>query len=108
MANIYPSTYPKEQNPDDPEFTVFELLKELPDNFHIFYSKKLVGTHGAKAETSTRDCALIASRKCGATTARLRFSAKAPPTVPSTLSAASIDREFRLEVPAARALIHWV
>ena len=51
MANIYPSTYPKEQNPDDPEFTVFELLKELPDNFHIFYSKKLVGTHGAKAET---------------------------------------------------------
>jgi len=51
MANIYPSTYPKEQNPDDPEFTVFELLKELPDDFHIFYSKKLVGTQGAKAET---------------------------------------------------------
>ena len=51
MAHLYPSTYPKENAHGDPEFEVFEILKELPDNFHIFYSKKLVGTKGAKAET---------------------------------------------------------
>ena len=51
MAHLYPSTYPKENALGDPEFEVFEILKELPDNFHIFYSKKLVGTKGAKAET---------------------------------------------------------
>ena len=52
MAHLYPSTYPKENALGDPEFEVFEILKELPDNFHIFYSKKLVGTKG---ESGDRD-----------------------------------------------------
>lgn len=51
MAKIYPPVYPSKANSDDPECAVFELLKELPDEFHVFYSKKIVGCKDAKAET---------------------------------------------------------
>jgi hypothetical protein len=44
MATLYPSTYPKAPNPEDPEFEVFEILKKLPDHYSVFYSKKFKGT----------------------------------------------------------------
>lgn len=44
MATIYPSVYPKAPNPEDPEFEVFEILRKLPENYTVFYSKKFKGT----------------------------------------------------------------
>jgi len=43
MAIMYPETYPKEFNADDPEFIVFNELKKLPDKYVIFYSQKFIG-----------------------------------------------------------------
>ena len=40
MATLHPSIYPKAPNTEDPEFEVFEILKKLPDNYSVFYSKK--------------------------------------------------------------------
>lgn len=43
MAIMYPETYPKEFNADDPEFIVFNELKKLSDNYVVFYSQKFIG-----------------------------------------------------------------
>ena len=50
MAAVYPSVYPKAANPEDPEFEVFEILRKLPDNYSIFYSKKFKGTKAWEEE----------------------------------------------------------
>ena len=50
MASIYPPHFPKEVEPDDPEFEVFETLKRLPDNYSVFYSKKFKGGKRTKEE----------------------------------------------------------
>lgn len=51
MTHLYPPSYPGKPNSEDPEYKVFELLRELPDQFHIFYSKKIVGCKNGKAES---------------------------------------------------------
>ena len=50
MAQLYPTHFPKEVQPDDPEFEVFETLKRLPKNYHVFYSKKFKGGKRSKEE----------------------------------------------------------
>lgn len=50
MATLYPSRYPKPPNPDDPEFEVFEVLRKLPDDFTVFYSKRFKGTQAREEE----------------------------------------------------------
>ena len=50
MAILFPSHYPKPPNPDDPEFVVYQILRKLPDNYTIFYSKKFKGTGSWKEE----------------------------------------------------------
>ena len=52
MAKIYPQRLiPKNLDPDDPEFVVFDVLRELPEHFSVIYSKKLKGVENAKEET---------------------------------------------------------
>ena len=50
MATLYPSTYPKAPNPDDPEFEVYEILRKLPDQYSVFYSRKFKGTKAWEEE----------------------------------------------------------
>ena len=50
MAHLYPTHFPREVEPDDPEFEVFETLKRLPNNYHVFYSKKFKGGKRSKEE----------------------------------------------------------
>jgi hypothetical protein len=50
MAILFPSHYPKLPNPNDPEFVVYQILKTLPDNYTVFYSKKFKGTGSWKEE----------------------------------------------------------
>lgn len=50
MAQFYPENYPKELNPDDPEYQVFEFLRDLPDHFSVIYSKKFKGGMRSKEE----------------------------------------------------------
>lgn len=51
MAQIYPPVCPNKESTDDPEFQLYKILEELPNNYSIFYSKKIVGCKQAKAET---------------------------------------------------------
>lgn len=51
MAKMYPETYPNEVNHDDPEYQVFQMLRELPDDFSVIHSKKLKGGKNCKEET---------------------------------------------------------
>ena len=51
MATIFPSTYPKRPDPNDPEFEVFEILRKLPDQYTVFYSKKFKGAGSWKEES---------------------------------------------------------
>jgi superfamily I DNA/RNA helicase len=50
MAIMFPPIFPGIVNPVDPEFTVFESLKKLSDDFFIFYSKRFKGVERAKEE----------------------------------------------------------
>lgn len=51
MAKMFPTQYPKPPNPDDPEFEVFEVLRKLPEQYTVFYSKKFKGTGSWKEES---------------------------------------------------------
>ena len=50
MATMFPTIYPKVPNEKDPEFVTFQILKKLPDNYLVFYSKKFKGTGSFKEE----------------------------------------------------------
>lgn len=50
MAKHFPEIYPKEPNQDDPEYMVFEMLRELPDSYSVIYSKKFKGGEKSKEE----------------------------------------------------------
>jgi DNA helicase IV len=50
MAQLYPELFPRDPDPNDPEFEMFEILKKLPDDFSILYSKKFKGAQKAKEE----------------------------------------------------------
>jgi hypothetical protein len=48
---MYPETYPHEVNQDNPEYQVFQMLREIPDHFSVIYSKKFKGGKQSKEET---------------------------------------------------------
>lgn len=48
---MYPETYPHEVNQDNPEYQVFQMLREIPDYFSVIYSKKFKGAKLSKEET---------------------------------------------------------
>lgn len=50
MATMYPEYFPGKQDPDDPEFEVYQTLKNLPAQYSVFYSKKFKGAQRAKDE----------------------------------------------------------
>ena len=51
MATHYPESFPSPSDPNDPEYQVFEFLKDLPRNYHVIHSKKLKGGRNSKEET---------------------------------------------------------
>ena len=50
MAKMFPETYPKEHAQGDPEYEMFEKLRDLPDSFSVIYSKKFKGGARSKEE----------------------------------------------------------
>ncbi|MDB4414038.1 NERD domain-containing protein/DEAD/DEAH box helicase [Akkermansiaceae bacterium] len=50
MAKMYPETYPGDLHVDDPEYQVFQILKELPETYSVIYSKKFKGGRDCKEE----------------------------------------------------------
>ena len=50
MAKLFPEVYPKDPNERDPEYLIFEILKELPDTYSVIYSKKFKGGERGKEE----------------------------------------------------------
>jgi hypothetical protein len=51
MAKMFPENYPDGGNLKDPEYEVFQLLRQLPDRFTVIHSKKLKGGRNCKEET---------------------------------------------------------
>ena len=51
MAKMFPENYPDGGNLKDPEYQVFQLLRQLPDRFTVINSKKLKGGRNCKEET---------------------------------------------------------
>jgi hypothetical protein len=51
MARMFPETFPNEVNPNDPEYQVFQMLRDLSDQFSVIYSKKFKGGKNCKEET---------------------------------------------------------
>lgn len=47
---MYPNIFPGKWDTADPEFEVFQLLKKLPDRYHVFYSKRINGGLFGKPE----------------------------------------------------------
>ena len=51
MATMYPEFFPGNQDPDNPEYAVYQSLRVLDDHFHVFYSKRFKGGKHSKEET---------------------------------------------------------
>jgi hypothetical protein len=63
MARLYPDRFPRAADQSDPELVVFELLRKLPDNYHVFYSKKFKGARNGKEECEV-DFIVFNGRNC--------------------------------------------
>jgi len=50
MAQLFPSSFPKQYNINDPEFIVFQTLAKLPEHYQVFYSKKFKGGDRVREE----------------------------------------------------------
>jgi hypothetical protein len=50
MAQMYPEIFPGNFEPENPEFVVYQVLRKLPSNYHVFYSKRLRGLSNSRAE----------------------------------------------------------
>ncbi len=50
MARIYPEIFPGPWDPAVPEFEVYQTLKCLPEKYHVFYSKRIIGGLFGKPE----------------------------------------------------------
>ena len=50
MAKMYPEVFPGTWSPENPEFTVYQTLRKLPDNYHVLYSRRISGSTFGKAE----------------------------------------------------------
>lgn len=62
MANMYPDYFPGENNPDNPEFEVFQILRGLPRNYSVLYSKKFKG--GRLKEECEIDFIIFDGHRC--------------------------------------------
>lgn len=51
MARLFPEAFPGSVHVDDPEYQVFQLLKELPEEYSVIHSKKFKGGKNCKEET---------------------------------------------------------
>ena len=50
MAKMYPEVFPGSWSPENPEFTVYQTLRKLPENYHVLYSRRISGSTFGKAE----------------------------------------------------------
>ena len=50
MAHMYPEVFPGKWDTAVPEFDVFQILKKLPDRYHVLYSKRINGGLFGKPE----------------------------------------------------------
>ena len=50
MAKMYPEVFPGSWSPENPEFTVYQTLRKLPDSYHVLYSRRISGGAFGKAE----------------------------------------------------------
>lgn len=50
MATLYPEVFPGRHDPANPEFAVYQILRKLPDPYHVFYSKRINGGLFGKPE----------------------------------------------------------
>jgi hypothetical protein len=50
MAKMYPEVFPGNFDANNPEFTVYQTLRTLPDSYIVFYSKRFKGGLSGKPE----------------------------------------------------------
>jgi len=50
MSTLYPEVFPGKFDPADPEFTVYQCLRKLPDSYVVLYSKRFKGGLFGKPE----------------------------------------------------------
>lgn len=50
MARMFPEQFPGENDPQNPEFTVYQTLRALPDSYSVFYSRKFKGGKRSREE----------------------------------------------------------
>jgi hypothetical protein len=72
MAQMYPEVYPGKFEPENPEFVVYQVLRKLPSQYHVFYSKRLRGGGNSRADceidfiiTNQRDVVICLEVKGG-------------------------------------------
>jgi len=51
MAKMFPEVFPGTIDQGNPEFVVYQALRSLPDDYVVFYSKRIMGNTFSKAET---------------------------------------------------------
>lgn len=51
MAQMYPEIFPGCHDPENPEFICYQSFRKLSDHYHVFYSKRLRGVLGGRAES---------------------------------------------------------
>jgi len=51
MAKMFPEVFPGTIDQGNPEFVVYQALRSLPDDYVVFYSKRIMGNAFSKAET---------------------------------------------------------
>jgi hypothetical protein len=51
MVNIFPQSYPKETDPLESKYKVFQVFRDLSDQLSVIYSKQFKGCKNSKEET---------------------------------------------------------